>query len=228
MYTLLGGVEAVRVLAPRDEGRGLEPRLLALARLDHLDLEPAPLREADQHAQQHLGPVLRVGSSCAGVDGDDRVAGVVAASEEPLELEIRQARRDALALLGELVLERLVLGRHLLERLEVVDVALELAVGLQLALGARMLRRDLRGLLLVVPEAGLAHLVFERAEALAQRSGVKDSPRAAAAGRGANGYPSHWNSWGSEATTLPFVPSLALPFTLPARLVAQALDDLHA
>lgn len=34
---------------------------------------------------------------------------------------------------------------------------------------------------------------------------------------------------GSEATTLPVVASLPLlPFTLPARLVTQALDDLHA
>ena len=75
----LGGEQAVGVLALGDEGRRLDPRLLALGRLLHLDLEPAALGPAQVHAQEHLGPVLRVGAAGARADGDDGVAGVVLA-----------------------------------------------------------------------------------------------------------------------------------------------------
>src|SRR5439155_1417041 len=119
------------------------------------------------------------------VDGDDRIAGVVVAGEETLHLEIREPLAGALLLLLQLAGDRLVLGGHLLERFEVVDVRLELAVSVELALGARVLRGDLRRPLLVVPEAGLSHVLLERLQALAQRSWVKGSPRAASAGHGA-------------------------------------------
>ena len=45
--------------------------------------------------------------------------------------------------------------------------------------GAGMLGADPRGMLLVLPEAGLPHLPLERTDPLAQRGRVKDSPRAA-------------------------------------------------
>ena len=62
------------------------------ARLQQLDLEAAPLGPAHLHPQHHLGPVLGVGAAGAGVDRDERVAGVVAAGEQPLLLERLQAR----------------------------------------------------------------------------------------------------------------------------------------
>ena len=86
---------------------------------------------------------------------------------------------DAGVLLLQLVSHRLVLGRQLLERLEVVELGLERAVGAQLARSPRVLRRHLRGPLLVVPEAGRLHLLLERLYALGECSWVKGSPRAA-------------------------------------------------
>ena len=62
---------------------------------------------------------------------------------------------------------------------EVLGVGLQLAERRQLARRARVLRADLRGGVLVVPEARRPHLLLERGDALAQRSRVKDSPRAA-------------------------------------------------
>ena len=98
----LGGEEAVGVLAAGDEGRRLQPRLLAGRCLLHLDLEAAPLRPAQVHPQQDLGPVLGVGAAGAGVDGDHRVAGVVLAAEQARLFE-----------LGEALLDRADLGREL-------------------------------------------------------------------------------------------------------------------
>ena len=70
------------------------PGLLARARLEQLDLEAAPLGPAHLHAQHHLGPVLGVGAARAGVDGHERVAGVVVAGEQALLLGGAQARLD--------------------------------------------------------------------------------------------------------------------------------------
>ena len=86
VHALLGRVEAVGVVAGDAEGRGLDARLLARARLQQLDLEAAPLGPAHLHPQHHLRPVLRVGAARAGVDGHERVAGVVVAGEQPLLL----------------------------------------------------------------------------------------------------------------------------------------------
>jgi hypothetical protein len=99
------------------------------------------------------------------VHGDDGVAGVVAAGEQPLLLELGEQRLHSGALAGQLLGDRVVLGRELLERLEVVDLGRQRAVAVELALRARVLGGDLRGALLVVPEALLPHLVLERADA---------------------------------------------------------------
>ena len=84
---------------------GLEARLLARARLDELRLEAAVGRPAQVHAQEHLGPVLRVGAAGAGRDRHNRVAGVVLAVEQRLLLQARELGPDGRDLLGDLGLE---------------------------------------------------------------------------------------------------------------------------
>ena len=93
----LGLEDPVGVLAADDHRRGLQAGLLPRARLEHLGLEAAALGPALVHPQQHLGPVLRVRAAAAGLDRDDRVAGVVLAVEERVLLEARRARRAAAA-----------------------------------------------------------------------------------------------------------------------------------
>ena len=70
VHALLGREEAVGVVAAHDERGRLEPRLLPGRRLEHLDLEAAPLGPAHLLAQQHLGPVLGVGAARAGAAPD--------------------------------------------------------------------------------------------------------------------------------------------------------------
>ena len=64
-----------------------QSRLLTLGRLVDLDAEAATFGPARVHAQQHLGPVLRVGAAGAGVQFDDGVVLVVGSAEETLGLE---------------------------------------------------------------------------------------------------------------------------------------------
>ncbi len=180
----LGGEEAIGVLAAGDEGRRLQPRLLPRGGLLHLDLEAAPLRPAQVHPQQDLGPVLRVGAAGAGVDGDDRVAGVVLAAEQARLFELGEALLDRADLGRELTRQLIVSGRHLGDLLEVVDVALELAEPLQFALGARVGGAGAGGGVLVVPEPGPLHLLLEPLDLSLKRGGVKDNPRAASTARG--------------------------------------------
>jgi hypothetical protein len=86
----LGGEQPVGVLALGDEAGRLDPGLLALGRLGHLNLEPAPLGPAQVHPQQHLGPVLGVGAAGARAHRDDGIAGVVLAAEQPCLLELAE------------------------------------------------------------------------------------------------------------------------------------------
>ena len=65
--------QAVGVVAGHGERRALDARLVAGLQVDHVALEAAALGPAQVHAQQHLGPVLRLGAAGARVDGHDGV-----------------------------------------------------------------------------------------------------------------------------------------------------------
>jgi len=111
-----------------------------------------------------------------------KVADLIPASspgEQPLLLELLQALGHAPDLLLELGPDLGVLLGQLGQRLEVLDVALELAVGREAPACPRVLSAHLSRPFLVLPEPGGAHLLFESADALAQLSGVKGSPQAA-------------------------------------------------
>ena len=126
------------------------------ARLEQLDLEAAPLGPAHLHAQHHLGPVLGVGPARAGVDGDERVAGVVAAGEQALLLERRRRRLDRGERLVELGGQLRVLLGQLDQAVEVLGVAAQPVEGLEPAAAARAYSAlTLPARLGVVPEARL-------------------------------------------------------------------------
>ncbi len=157
----LGREQPVGVLALGDEARRLDPRLLPRRRLGHLDVEAAALGPAQVHAEQHLGPVLRIRAAGAGAHGDDRVAGVVAAAEQPGLLELGEPRLEPRELTLQLAGELRVALRHLRQLVEVGGVGLERPKALQAPLRPGVLGGDGRRPLLVVPEAGLAHLPLE-------------------------------------------------------------------
>src|ERR1043165_5111639 len=157
----LGGEEAVGVLAAGDEGGGLEPGLLPRRGLQHLDLEAASFGPAQVHPQEDLGPVLRVGAAGAGVDGDDRIAGVVLATEQPRLFQLGEAPLDRAQLGVELSRHLLVLVGHLRQVAEVGDVRLQTPEHLQPPLRPSMGSRGPSSGLLVVPEPRTPHLLLQ-------------------------------------------------------------------
>ena len=194
VHAALGLQQPVHVLALDGERGALEPRLVAVLQVVDLDLEAAALEPAQVHAQQHLGPVLRLGAAGAGVDGEDGAALVVLAAEEAellAALQVGLEGRDAAhELLQELVVDGVaaqLLAQQLLGGLEIGEAGLERGEVLEPALGAAVLGGDPGGLLLVVPEVGSAHALLQRLDLLCQPGGVKDS---SAASRGARRLPS--------------------------------------
>src|SRR5271165_4510212 len=101
------------VLAVHGKRRGLQPSLFTGLVVVEYSLEALPLSPAQIHAQEHVGPILRLGAAGSGMDGDDGVAGVVLAGEQCLGFETVEqlAQRadfalqvgvDALAFFGEI------------------------------------------------------------------------------------------------------------------------------
>jgi hypothetical protein len=156
--TTLGLERAVCVLAARRECGGLQAGLLPRAGLDQLGLPPAALGPTEIHAQHDLRPVLGVGATGACVDRHHRVAAVVLSVEERVLLEPAQLGSQGREGRGDLVGHVAV---HPGKLLRVVVLLVESPVTLEALRHPGVLRRDLRRLLLVVPEAGRPHLFFE-------------------------------------------------------------------
>ena len=150
-----------------------------------------PLRPAQVHPQEHLGPVGGLGAAGAGADRQDGGALVVLAGEQ---------ERGALA--GEVLLE----GRGV-----AVELGLELGVaGFVGQLEGRLRGRrrasarprqvvdllaqavgfaeDLLGAALVVPEPGLLGQRLELGDARFLRLEVKDAPRSTGSARPGRGW----------------------------------------
>ena len=162
--------DSVGVVALHRERRGLEPRLLPRAGLQQVGREAALVGPAQVHAQEHLGPVLRIRPAGSGVDRDERVTGVVLSREERILLQPRELLLQGCERGGDLV------GHLAVHRQQLACVLVLLCqplVALEAARDARVLGGDLCCLGLVVPEAGLGHAALEPGPALPQLVRVK-------------------------------------------------------
>src|SRR5262249_33286751 len=179
---------AVGIRSLEAEGRALDARAFPRLQLEQLGLEAAPLGPAEIHAQQHLGPVLRLEATRTRMDLDDGVAGVVLAAQQLLELQRVEALRDALDLAPELV-ERV--GVTFLRQLE-VDLRLVHALALPAPSGdgglhPRVLPGDGLRALGVVPEVGRRRPLAQLGGTLLEAGEVKDASRASRRARRARG-----------------------------------------
>ena len=87
VHALLAAQHPVGVVpAHREDGAVDADRLARLQVVDR-HLPALALAVARVHAEEHIGPVLRLESALTGVDGDDRVAGVEFVVEPRGELE---------------------------------------------------------------------------------------------------------------------------------------------
>ena len=99
VHAALGLQPAIGVGAVDLHRRRFDAGALAGALLEPLDLVAVRLGPAHIHAQQHLGPVLRLGAAGAGVDFEIAVVGVGLARQQALDLAalrlLAQRRRAA-------------------------------------------------------------------------------------------------------------------------------------
>jgi len=76
---------AVRIIPVDRKGYTLDPSLLTGQVVDDLGLKFLPLGPAEVHAQEHIGPILGLGTAGAGMDGYNGIAGVILPPEHALE-----------------------------------------------------------------------------------------------------------------------------------------------
>src|SRR5262249_29257610 len=131
------------------------------------------------HAEQHLGPVLRLETTGARVYLDDRVAGVVLAAEEAGQLEVAQLALDLLHPLRELAEG---VGITFLRQLEVharlVGALAQALPAVERRLESRGLAGDGLRLLGVAPEVGGGGLLVQEGRTALEGGQVKGASRA--------------------------------------------------
>ncbi len=86
MDAAFGLEPAIGILADDADGGRFDAGAFARALFEPLDLVVVLLAPAHIHAQQHLGPVLRLGPARAGMDLEIAVIGVGFAREQAFEL----------------------------------------------------------------------------------------------------------------------------------------------
>ena len=155
--------QAVGVGAFHHNAAALHAGLIAVLIVQRGDLEAVGSRPAVVHTEQHIRPVLRLGSAGAGMKGEDGVVLVILTAQQGDHLQLVNG-------LGHLVHALLGLGDHLggvlflaqqQHGVGIVVQAGQLAVALQLALQVADLRKHLLAGFGIVIKARLAHFVLQ-------------------------------------------------------------------
>ncbi len=97
------------------------PGFFARLVVEHLALEAAALGPLQIHPQQHVGPVLRLGSAGTGMDRDDGVGAIVLAAEHLLDLGRLDFGLERVERLEEIGADVLALARPFEQHAEVVE-----------------------------------------------------------------------------------------------------------
>ena len=181
MHAVLGLEPAVSVAAfDLDSGR-LDAGLLATSLLDVVDLEAVLLGPSHIHAQQHVGPILALGTAGAGVHFEIGIVGVGLTAKQRLKLAARNLRLklaqrrfrfgdDLLVVLGLAELDH----RHL-----IVELLLDAGKRGELIIERGALLHHAAGALRIVPESGVFGLPVQLGKPGARLVDVKDASSAA-------------------------------------------------
>ena len=128
MHTALGAEPAERTLARDADRDALVAGLFPWGLVDDLGGHLVAFRPAEIHPQQHLRPVLRVGTAGAGVDADQRGIIGVGVGEEEVDLLTADIRIQRGEVVPEGVLQMPVVlrDRHLREADHVLGARFQL------------------------------------------------------------------------------------------------------
>ena len=186
MHSRLGEHQPVGVVAGDGERRALDAGLVARLQVDDVALEAAPLDPAKIHAQQHLGPVLRLGAAGARVDGDDGVLAIVLAAEHLLGLAGLDLGGEVVEPAREVVGNRLARVGPLDQHGEVLDAPVQRGAEVAILFQAAAALEELLRPDLILPEVRVGDARFDVRQFVRGLCGVKDS--SAGRWRGAPGH----------------------------------------
>jgi hypothetical protein len=189
VHAVLGAQVAVGVFAGDLQRRVLDARDLAVGLLQQLGAKALLVAVLEVHAQQHRGPVLRLGAAGAGLDIHEAVVWVERIGEHAPEFERIDVALELFGVSGNAEQRRVVaLGARQLEQLAgICDAAADAPERLDDRLERLLFPADFLRALLVLPELGVFQLLVQGREALFLGLEVKDTsaarPTASAARR---------------------------------------------
>jgi hypothetical protein len=164
--------------ALHDHGRAFDAGLIPRLRLDEVRLQAVPLRPAQDHAQQHLGPVLALGAAGSRMDRHDRVALVVLARQQCAHVELIERNLHGLDAGPDLVFDRGVgLGlRKLVQYREVLEPPGVVVVDLDVVVQPSEVGHEFPRGVGIVPQIGGCGAFAELGRGAALVVDVKDRP----------------------------------------------------
>ncbi len=175
VHARLGKQHPVGVIAGNRHRRALDTCLVARLEIDDVALEPAPLRPAQVHPEQHLSPVLRLRPAGPGVNRHDGVLAIVFAAEHLLGL----AGIDFLRQLGkagrEIVEHRFAGLQPLHQHGKIFNPAPERGRQVAILLEPPAALAELLSRCLVFPEIRVGDALLYEGEFFGRAGGVKDS-----------------------------------------------------
>ena len=180
MHAGLGAQPAVGVVAVHANRRALDTGDFAIALLDDLGAEAACIGPAQVHAQQHLRPVLRLGTARASLDVEKGAARVHLAREHAHELELPQAFLES----GRIPLDlgqagRVVLGDDEFEQFAGIgDTAADAVEVAECRIEFRAFPAEFLRALRRIPDPRVAQLPVQLLESLAFAVVLKGTPSA--------------------------------------------------
>ena len=134
VHAVLAFQKAVGIVPFNEDGRAFQARLVAVQVIQRFHVPAVARAKARIHAEQHLGPVLRLRAARARMEGKDGVVRVVLARQKRHKAHLLHLFGQGVHRLPGLLshgLVRLVLGTHLQKRLGIAAKLLQLAVVLQ-------------------------------------------------------------------------------------------------
>ena len=152
---------AVGELSFHAKRHALDARLLARLQIDNFILEALALEPAPVHAHENARPVARLGSARAGVNEEKAVVAVETPGKETDQFDLVQMsgkRFPCAVRLGE---KAFVLSREFGDGVEVLHLLDKILIGLDGVLAGTEFLDGLLRLLLVVPEVGACHDLFQ-------------------------------------------------------------------
>ena len=125
MNTHLRQQQTIGVITGNGHGRCLDPSLVPRLPFDYLDREVAAFGPPQIRADEHLGPVLRLGAAGAGMNRQNGVLVVVLAAEHLLDLAGLHLRGKRVERHLELLADLLTLAGPVDQHLEVAHLLVQ-------------------------------------------------------------------------------------------------------